>query len=396
MKVKGRSWFILLSWLTVCLALVYIAIHFLPLNGKQTIKFLSKDEVLYLNDVIDNAKDSVQLKASRSVIKVYFACNYSSLIEGEQEKLWNFIDKSDPRDLKKILPKYPLKENSYFLLYNYWVYLEIFFWCIFGVLCNLLYSTSEYIRKKEFDSLEIFVHQAKLIYTPFCVVIIYLCYNEVSPSPFNISNSYYSISVAFLLGFFSGRMIDFLSRLKDLLLPLSTDVKNGDQAQPIKTNEVTQEILIEAIETHGESWKTLYGVKDVAVGKKKKEGLQNEANCLIFRPIKKLDIGSPQSFIPIPPVILYTSLSGDSFEIITDVQETGGEIVASYSPPTSINKCTQTNVKRLGCSISRLGSNATGSIGLKVYKDGLPHILSCFHVLCAPELSKGLLTFSKA
>ena len=50
--------------------------------------------------------------------------------------------------------------------------------------------------------------------------------------------------------------------------------------------------------------------------------------------------------------------------------------------------------KKLGLSCSRKDSKRTGTIGLKVYKDGIPYLLSCYHVLCAPEMEKGTVEFN--
>ncbi len=128
-------------------------------------------------------------------------------------------------DLKLFLPKFYIKQKSVFYLYGNWLYLEIVFWCLFGVLCNLIYSTTNSLTLRRFEKNEIYFQVGKLFYTPICVIIIYSCYNILLSNgegkPVEISEG--AIAISFLLGFYSGRMMAMLNKLKEIVLPFAQE-----------------------------------------------------------------------------------------------------------------------------------------------------------------------------
>ena len=86
----------------------------------------------------------------------------------------------------------------------------------------------------------------------------------------------------------------------------------------------------------------------------------------------------------IPEYIDYTTKNGIRYSIPTDISGVGINRLSDYIGEGEMPK-------KLGLSCSRFNSNTSGTIGLKVYKNGkpeTPYLLSCFHVLCAPELKK--------
>jgi hypothetical protein len=157
---------------------------------------------------------------------------------------------------------------------------------------------------------------------------------------------------------------------------------------------VPESIIQEAIKTNIDQWIKQYNVVGVGVGKKRINGLLKDVNCLVFKPAAKTDPGKLPTGQMIPGTIAYKATNGNTYSIPTDVQQTGGPIRTSYVQPTSQNTCAGQLPKQPGCSVSRLVSNIAGTIGPLVYYNSVPHILSCFHVLCEPELSQGLYVYS--
>ena len=119
--------------------------------------------------------------------------------------------------------------ESYFWLTGPAVYFEIIFWSLFGVLASLLFSlglvarnctTDERDPKTVFDSSEIPYQVAKLLYAPLCTLVIILGYNFFSDANIvDISSSNGVVVFAFISGFYSARVVAFLDRLKEVLLP---------------------------------------------------------------------------------------------------------------------------------------------------------------------------------
>ncbi|MBL0257697.1 MAG: hypothetical protein IPQ03_09260 [Bacteroidetes bacterium] len=192
---------------------------------------------------------------------------------------------------------------------------------LFGVLANLLYHTVENLAYN-FRKTEIYVQIAKIFYTPFCVCIIYLCYNKIQSSGeiYNIQYSVYSISVSFLLGFFSGRMIDLLNRLKDILLPLGKgDPQN--EAVLIDDDAVTPPLILEAIKKNGDVWRSKYpNILGISLEKKYIKGKQRNQYAILFE-VSKKDPSIKEGLIP--ETISYTDENNVQVEIPTDVKEVG-------------------------------------------------------------------------
>lgn len=137
-----------------------------------------------------------------------------------------------------VIPNYPIRVKSYFWLTEgnrkrelntcYGtegsVYLEIIFWTWFGLIASLLYSVSEALKTQLFDLKELNTHIAKFFYAPLCSLIIYFSINKlISQGDIELAEfSKGTIILAFILGFFSGRAIELLTRIKDLILPLNS------------------------------------------------------------------------------------------------------------------------------------------------------------------------------
>jgi SMODS and SLOG-associating 2TM effector domain 2 len=161
--------------------------------------------------------------------------------------------------------------------------------------------------------------------------------------------------------------------------------RKNNASEDIQKN-VTVDVVREAIDRNFDEWKKIFNTSAISSGEKITGGEQTDINCIVFIPEQKLDQGA-RLFTPIPSMIRFRSVNGHTYNIPTDVRAGGSEIISSGKPALI---CDNTRPKRPGCSISRITSgNDTGTLGLKVFKDGKPYLLSCYHVLCAPELAAG-------
>lgn len=303
-KNSGRYWYLALVTLSITVSLTYCVLHIIPdkLNaGCKRIEYLNKTQTETLFTLMDNlpeakpgstntltapntttapaagtaSKDTgkkptspttispskTEIDTAKKTADTTSKSTANALSDVSKKKIIDFfritfpdvvpdsafkatMDNFSLPELKVILPKYPIQLRSYFWLYQNWVYFEIIFWCIFGVLANLLYYSSETLRDGKFLRQEIYTQFAKVIYSPFCVIIIYICYNKIQSSEVegDIQYSIYSIVISFLLGFFSGRMIELLGRLKDVFLPSSrtaTAPSNSTQTQQDKPDDIS-------------------------------------------------------------------------------------------------------------------------------------------------------------
>ena len=174
-----------------------------------------------------------------------------------------------------------------------------------------------------------------------------------------------------------------LEKTRQATLQKATDVADGE------SENVPFSAIREAMDRKFDEWNQVFKIVAVSSGKKMVDGKRTETNCLVFTPVDKLKAGE-QLFIPIPPVIHYQSIDGHRYDIPTDVRPGGSKIKAATDPALL---CDAQVPKRPGCSISRDSSDAAGTLGLKVFKDGKTFLLSCYHVLCEPEMGLGRLQF---
>lgn len=169
----------------------------------------------------------------------------------------------DAPSLKAFLTTHPIRVYSPYHLEGRKLLWELICWAWFGVFCSLFYNVSEAykganIKPKPadsgaapsdqltletirtasgdaqplfatnrverrllngFDPAEVPSHIAKLIYTPFLIVVFYL-YTVTFGSADDLRHVQIGEGVivfAFVLGFFSGRMVDLLENVKELL-----------------------------------------------------------------------------------------------------------------------------------------------------------------------------------
>lgn len=145
----------------------------------------------------------------------------------QQQSLKQYISTFAQQDVGIFLADYKLKVRSYFWLAGPLIYGEVVFWVVIGVVCSLLFGTGNALRrsgKRGFDNKQIMYQVAKLFYAPFLTIVILLAYNYFNRNTtLSTSLGQGIIVFAFIAGFFAGRFMNFIDRLKHLILPGSAN-----------------------------------------------------------------------------------------------------------------------------------------------------------------------------
>lgn len=167
--------------------------------------FSSKDDqaIMLINSEFNNKIDATQLDS----IRKYLTC-------ASNTQAISFLNSA----------RFQVK--SYFWLIGPAVYFEIIFWSWFGVLSSIVFSLGVVGRNNPssmlvgFNSSEIPYQIAKLFYAPACTLAIVLGYNYFKDTNLaDISSGKGVIVFAFIGGFYSSRVVAFLERLKEVILP---------------------------------------------------------------------------------------------------------------------------------------------------------------------------------
>jgi hypothetical protein len=240
----------------------------------------------------------------------------------------------------------------------------------------------------------VYIQNQPLSVNSFCFLV-----NEISMFREAFSNAVKTETETWALEF-EQSFKDLATALKSQTEQLKTQFEQRQQTTQSTLQTAVQSVAVdipaevfeEAIVNNFERWKVLYNVVAVAHGKKYSDGNLVSSNALVFIPPIKLVEGQAE-FNLIPKGILYTASNGVTYNLPTDVRPAGGRFTAVGQTPALL--CDRDIPKRPGCSISRKDVNDdTGTLGLKVFKGVNAYVLSCYHVLCAPELALGRLTFS--
>lgn len=133
--------------------------------------------------------------------------------------VWSF----ERSELEIVLAGLPVSARSYFWLDGNLKFLEISIWALVGVIINLLYHGTNYMSKKTFETSEVYVHLAKIIYTPITAFIIVGTVEYLAVDEYSSLKEYTSgkglIVISFLLGFSSGGTIMLLQRITQSVFP---------------------------------------------------------------------------------------------------------------------------------------------------------------------------------
>lgn len=212
----------------------YIFTQYPPQEGSVDLSSLYPATLAKGDSAANTAKDTTAqhaINAMSDLMQLHAESKNSALVH----MVWML----DSEDLLKALPEVPIATSSYFWLASNSRYWEVIFWSIFGVLCSLLYSGTEYMRKGSFKQKEVYVQVAKFFYTPLCALIIVAGYDYFTFDDDKSNLSLYTstpglIVISFILGFFSGSTITLLQRMKEMIFPSTktdvdeTQIDDGD------------------------------------------------------------------------------------------------------------------------------------------------------------------------
>lgn len=411
---NGAVWQLTLCVLLGLVVTFYVGVHYCSIpncknSGKEYIQ-LNKEQMQKLNNLISNYSDTPSEHLIRDVkIIEYLKNEYNQELDDSQLKhIQSLLGVFKNTEAGNLLKDQRFLSNSFFWLTGNGIYKEAWLWSLIGVLVSLIYYVSIANSKSQetagdddagtFNIKEVPSQVAKMFYAPACTIVLILGYHYLSDKNGNmvdISVNKGLIVFSFICGFFSGRVMKFLDRLKELILPIGAN-SSADaidkEAETTKDesskDEIPDEVFKEALEEKGQEWKDKFApVESISIGKKKINGTETEKWCLQFNvTIKQKDVSDDKK---IPSFIEYTSKDSKKYSLPTDVNGVGKTTNDScYKANSDIVTGSNLSTKVLGISCSRKTNTNTGTIGLKVKKEGSDktYLLSCYHVLCAGEI----------
>ncbi len=224
------------SIMTIIFALLFFSIVYIIYHGivrGSMDQKLPDDVKTAVTLILNDTAKTKYLPANFDSIKVDKACSFILLNiipkDSSAEKIFRAkYENLSSNIMISLLPTISVSTGSYFWLNTNKKYLEVIFWSIFGVLASLLYFISEAMRTNSFKRTEISVYLAKLFYAPLISVIIIFSYRLITSSnSAKFDNTSTELLVfSFILGFFSGRAIELLNKIKDIILPGKTTAED--------------------------------------------------------------------------------------------------------------------------------------------------------------------------
>lgn len=270
---SGREWLLMLCFLLGVTVLVYVFTHsiwkgnqYVQLDKKQlqlVYKYLAYDSSLQAKDSTVNDPN-----LKRNLFLDHFLrTELHQKINGRQlGETMSLLAQMKNQDITDYLTDKKFLVSSPFWLTGNKTYLEAFFWSLMGVLVSLVYYVSIANAKSlntagtedtgSFDPAEISGQVAKMFYAPACTIVLVLGYQyltDTNDNMIDISVNNGLIVFAFISGFFSGRVMRFLDRLKELILPFGTASQNTVTHAETGRADITVTLdLAEAVEKSNE------------------------------------------------------------------------------------------------------------------------------------------------
>ena len=183
---------------------------------------------------LQNVHNTDDARAARTELIVrYLEDEYDNkLIEQNKNQLDTLMRSMSDEEVYDYLTDKKLLVESAFWLTGTDVYIEAFLWSLLGVLVSLIFyvgtANVNTVKSDEndvsgpFDPSEIPSQVAKMFYAPAVTIVIVLGYHFFTDETSNMADISVNkglIVFSFIAGFYSGRLMKFLDRLKDLLLP---------------------------------------------------------------------------------------------------------------------------------------------------------------------------------
>lgn len=267
---SGRGWLLMLCLLLSIVIIGYVVSHNIW-KGKQYVQ-LEKQQILVLNKYLNNDPsnsatiDSITFfRQQRDAYLIAFLKSemHQQLDQKEFTQTMDLVAKMNNESVIEFFAEKKFLVHSVFWLTGNKTYIEALLWSLMGVLVSLIYYVSIANTKSlhtagnddsgSFDPAEISGQVAKMFYAPTCTIVLILGYQYLIDS----NNSMIDISVnnglivfAFISGFFSGRVMRFLDRLKELVLPFGT----SSQSTTTHSNHVGEvEVMLDLSESVSKS-----------------------------------------------------------------------------------------------------------------------------------------------
>ena len=299
-KYQEHEWFRFLIMLLVGTILLYLISHIvvrrIDRNAGYEYETMGKEELQHINRIyfgeVDSAnppptveeigltdttglvpEEGAENRETVSVPMLSVAEKNDRVIEyvrnyfnhkadsAQLEQIRNYLKSGTALEAVSFWSNVRLRIRSYFWLVGPEVYFEIIFWTLLGVITSLIFSLGVVGRNRTtdpenansvFDSSEIPYQFAKLWYAPIITLVIVLGYNFFQDENIaDISSSKGVIVFAFIGGFYSARLIAFLDRLKEVLLPVSSTSELPERkttSAAIENTSITLQLDTESID----------------------------------------------------------------------------------------------------------------------------------------------------
>ncbi len=186
------------------------------------------------SNTINNYSEEQDRKERVKKAMIYISSQYGEEIDPKQmATIQQYLGTFTPRETGIFLADYRLRLRSFFWLSGKLLYAEVVSWVIFGVLCSLLFFIGKNVGRGDGISFRVIIYQsARLLYAPFAAVILVLVYSYIKGNAtLHIEASELIIIFGFILGFYSGTVMDLLDRLKGNYVQSNNNVPAA--AQPI-------------------------------------------------------------------------------------------------------------------------------------------------------------------
>ncbi len=178
-----------------------------------------------VNNNFSNLSERESLKLRAQKVLIYIKSQYGAVLDEDQmSTIEEYIMTFNARELGIFLADYKLKVQSYFWLTGRMVYAEVIFWVLVGVLCSLLFSVGKQVRrgKDSFNHRDIIYQVARLFYAPFAAILLVLAYSYLkNNTTLNIEANESILIIAFLVGLYSGVIMELFDRLKNMMLNIN-------------------------------------------------------------------------------------------------------------------------------------------------------------------------------
>lgn len=198
------------------------------------------------NNSFSNLSERESLKLRAQKVLIYIKSQYGAVLDEDQmSTIEEYIMTFNARELGIFLADYKLKVQSYFWLTGRMVYAEVIFWVLVGVLCSLLFSVGKQVRKGKdnFNHRDIIYQIARLFYAPFAAILLVLIYSYLkNDTTLNIEANVSILVIAFLIGLYSGVIMELFDRFKNMVLNINqpndepTVVTATGRPQPLQQN----------------------------------------------------------------------------------------------------------------------------------------------------------------